>query len=40
MAGTEEKKQRTWAEKHGGTLYILGAFVLIGLLVLVRSACN
>jgi hypothetical protein len=40
MAATEEKKQRSWAEKHGGTLYILGAFVLVALLVLVRGACS
>ncbi len=39
MAGTEEK-QRSWAEKHGGTFYILGAFVLIALLVVVRQACS
>ena len=35
-----EQKQRTWAEKHGGTFYILGAFVLVALLVVVRTACS
>jgi hypothetical protein len=39
MAGPEEK-QRTWMEKHGGTFYILGAFLLIALLVVTRSACS
>ncbi len=39
MAETEQK-QRSWSEKHGGTLYILGAFVLVALLVLVRATCN
>ena len=32
-----EGKQRSWAEKHGGSLLIGAAFALIGLLVLVKT---
>ena len=34
------EKQRTWMEQHGGVIYIGAAFVLIALLVVVRTACN
>jgi len=33
-------ERRTWMETHGGTLYIIAAFVLLGALVAVRASCN
>jgi hypothetical protein len=39
MVGSDEKP-RSWGEKHGGAIYIGGAFLLIALLVIVRTACN
>jgi len=39
MAASEEKP-RSFMEKHGGTIYILGAFGLVALLVVVRAACS
>jgi len=39
MAGSEEKP-RTWMEKHGGSIVIGGVFVVVVLLVVVRSVFN
>ncbi|MBI5499300.1 MAG: hypothetical protein HY907_03590 [Deltaproteobacteria bacterium] len=37
---SNDGKQRTWTEAHGGGLFIGAIFALIALLVVVRSACN
>ena len=36
----EEKRVRSWGEEHGGTIFGVGIFVLLGTLVVVMRLCG
>ena len=40
MDNVEEKQGLTWAEKHGGTIFGMSAFALLGLIVAFSRICG
>jgi hypothetical protein len=35
-----DERKRTWAEEYGGTMAIIGVFVVVVALIVVKNACG